>query len=606
MTTRTAAGSHRAASWTRGPLGALVVIAVCLAAHWPGLFALPPVDRDESRFAQASRQVLAAAREGDVEGVAVPRIQDRPRLNKPPLVYWLQAAVAWPYDPAPADDASADPRRQSIGVYRMVSALCAMAACLLTWRIGCLLYRRSEGLIAAVMLATCVMVLWDARQARADQLLLATTTLAMLALAHLYLRGRAQRSNGALTLGWRGPVLLWIAVGLGVLAKGPITPMVVVLASLMVAATLGWWRWLRALRPLTGLGVVLAMVLPWVIVVGRSVGFGEYFALIADETLGRAGAAKESHWGPPGYHLVLLPVLLWPGSLLTALALGRAWRRARRRAHPARMRRFRASPELFLLAWIVPSWIVFELSMTKLPHYTLPLYPALALLTARALAVAARAGLRVPRVGVAIWGLIGAALLIGPLALVPALGSASWLDDFAARPLGVWGHAALVVAMVCVVVGLTGLARGGKPRRAALWAAAAAAIWVGVLVGVRLPSHRALWGSSEVAAAIAGLDPDAERPLARVGYHEDSLVFLTRGRAERVSKKGLGAWLAEHPGGLAVVDAAVLEALEPSLSRFSVVWEGLEGGFLNYSTGEWVDLAIVASPSGAGGTAGAR
>ena len=36
----------------------------------------------------------------------------------------------------------------------------------------------------------------------------------------------------------------------------------------------------------------------------------------------------------------------------------------------------------FLLAWLVPCWIVFELVMTKLPHYVLPLYPAIAILIA--------------------------------------------------------------------------------------------------------------------------------------------------------------------------------------------------------------------------------
>src|ERR1044071_5190431 len=86
----------------RGWLGTVGLVALCCVVYLPGFFALPPVDRDESRFAQASRQMLESvtlpaaerdpARHGG--GLVVPMVQDRPRLNKPPLIYWLQAASA--------------------------------------------------------------------------------------------------------------------------------------------------------------------------------------------------------------------------------------------------------------------------------------------------------------------------------------------------------------------------------------------------------------------------------------------------------------------------------------------------------------------------------
>ena len=73
----------------------------------------------------------------------------------------------------------------------------------------------------------------------------------------------------------------------------------------------------------------------------------------------------------------MLPLLAFPSSLFVFYALPAAWRD-------------RAAPVTrFLLAWIVPSWIVFECVPTKLPHYTLPLYPALFLLAAT---LAARSG----------------------------------------------------------------------------------------------------------------------------------------------------------------------------------------------------------------------
>ena len=78
----------------------------------------------------------------------------------------------------------------------------------------------------------------------------------------------------------------------------------------------------------------------------------------------------------PSITIELWPTLMltfWPASLLAGLATSTVWR-ARAEA-----------PVKFLLAWLVPTWIVFELVITKLPHYVLPLYPAIAILAVGAL-----------------------------------------------------------------------------------------------------------------------------------------------------------------------------------------------------------------------------
>src|SRR6202008_222196 len=73
---------------------------------------------------------------------------------------------------------------------------------------------------------------------------------------------------------------------------------------------------------------------------------------------------------PPGYYFVLFWLTFWPGSVLAALATPAVWGS---RYEPATK---------FLLAWLIPTWLVFEAVMTKLPHYVLPLYPAIAILIA--------------------------------------------------------------------------------------------------------------------------------------------------------------------------------------------------------------------------------
>src|SRR5260221_5679720 len=88
-------------------------------------------------------------------------------------------------------------------------------------------------------------------------------------------------------------------------------------------------------------------------------------------------AGQDSHGAPPVYYFVLFGVSFWPGATLAALATPSVWRARREPAVK------------FLLAWLVPSWLVFELVVTKLPHYVLPLYPAIAILIAGAIDVRA-------------------------------------------------------------------------------------------------------------------------------------------------------------------------------------------------------------------------
>ncbi len=98
---------------------------------------------------------------------------------------------------------------------------------------------------------------------------------------------------------------------------------------------------------------------------------GSFFEqAVGEDMLAKVSGGQESHGAPPGYYLLLFWVTFWPGSILAGLAAPAVWR-ARR--EPGAQ---------FLLAWLIPSWIVFEAVMTKLPHYVLPLYPAIAILIA--------------------------------------------------------------------------------------------------------------------------------------------------------------------------------------------------------------------------------
>ena len=144
-----------------------VLILMCLAMYLAGLGAIPPLDRDEARFAQASKQMLET---GDYVDI---RFQDVPRYKKPVGAYWAQAATTGLL--------SSD--RSAIWTYRVPSVLGATAAVLLTLALARLFMARRMALLAAGVLATSLLLGAEAHMAKTDALLLATVVAVQLGLA---------------------------------------------------------------------------------------------------------------------------------------------------------------------------------------------------------------------------------------------------------------------------------------------------------------------------------------------------------------------------------------------------------------------------------------
>src|SRR6266480_4500102 len=308
---------------------AVAFLLLCgLLLFLPGFFNIPPIDRDEPRFAQATKQMVET---GDFIDI---RFQDDVRYKKPVGVYWLQAVAV--------ETASALglPRAQvRVWVYRVPSLIGAIGAVLLTYWTALAFVTRRGAVLAALMICSSVLLGVEARLAKTDAMLLLTVVAAMGALARVYLSW--QRGEDPEHPPWSWPAIFWTALAGGVLLKGPLILMFVALTIVTLAI---FWR------------------------------AGETFFTdsIGGDMLSKL-AAQESHGSPPGLYLLLFWITFWPGAPLAGMAAPAVWR-ARR--EPGAQ---------FLLAWLVPSWIVFELVLTKLPHYVLPLYPAIAILTVGAL-----------------------------------------------------------------------------------------------------------------------------------------------------------------------------------------------------------------------------
>src|SRR6202012_3466229 len=156
---------------------ALALLLLCGALFFvPGFFHIPPLDRDEARFAQATKQMVET---GDFVDI---RFQDEVRYKKPVGIYWMQAAAV--------ETASALglPRAQlRIWLYRVPSLIGAIGAVLLTYWTALAFVTRRGAILAALMLCSSVLLGVEARLAKTDAMLLLTVVAAMGALARIYL-----------------------------------------------------------------------------------------------------------------------------------------------------------------------------------------------------------------------------------------------------------------------------------------------------------------------------------------------------------------------------------------------------------------------------------
>jgi 4-amino-4-deoxy-L-arabinose transferase-like glycosyltransferase len=324
---------------------------------------VPLWDRDEPRYAQTSRQMLQS---GDW---VVPRFLDTVRTAKPVLIYWCQAASMRLL----GDNAFAARFPSTIAM-----VLTLMLLAWVVWRHA----GANRGLWTAFILGTSVLAIASAKMCLTDAVLLLFITVSQLCVYRLWRGGIEPRTI----------ILLGVSIGLAGLTKGP------VVLGVTLTTVLALWAIGRTTHdpaderidfepsqlPII-LGVALALIFvvifPWLwLIQERSPGF--LTASIGHDVVERIQKGQEGHSGPPGTYLLLVWGTWFPWSLLLPAAMVNGWRHR----HLPTTR--------FALAAVVGPWLMFELIATKLPHYVLPTFPALAYLTADLLIRASRGAVK--------------------------------------------------------------------------------------------------------------------------------------------------------------------------------------------------------------------
>jgi 4-amino-4-deoxy-L-arabinose transferase-like glycosyltransferase len=458
-------------------------------------------DRDEPRYAQTSKQML----QRDPPDWVVPRLLDKVRTAKPIFIYWTQAAAMW--------------ATGSTGEF--AARLPSAVAMLITLTILGIAVGRAIGwrraLWTVFILSTAGLVIAAAKMCITDSVLLLWITIAQLALFAIYQGNRS----------WSVTLILWIAIGLAILTKGPVVlgvqiTTIIVLAALDVGKQwktgVAWKnaiRWWWQTRPLIGILITVAVAGPWVYLLHQREPTFIPTALKHD-VLARSAKPLEGHSGPPGYYLLTIWATFFPWSVMLPAAI------------PWAIRNRRLAPLRFSLAAIIGPWILWELIKTKLAHYVLPTFPFLAFITADMLVRAIRGQIPDLRrtATVVVMG-IWAVIVLG-LAFVPWLASRQF--DFPRVGATLFSIVGVVYALVVFIL--------WARRRVA---AASAAMGVGmiavisILYAFYLPNAQFLWMPQRISAVLHEYGATTPGDVIMLDYDEDSLPYYQGGtiRARR-------------------------------------------------------------------------
>ena len=542
----------------RGPVLAALF---ALIAALPGFFVTPVLDRTEARVAEVSARMLDRGDWVDT------RTADGDRLRTAAGLHWLQAASV---------AVTSDVQDRDIRPYRLPSLLGAMlAAWACAWGAAHLFGARA-GFLAGALLGGTFLLSTLAGTAQPNTLLAGFVTLTMAALARLYVLAREGEAEAAASGGPPPPpprrlkLTVWGGLGASILVGG----LTGVLTAAATLAALGFmdrrWRWMRRLGWLSGLTLIALMIGPWAIAATVATD-GEVWRQALNDNMVTRALSGDADWSLPGGHILMAPLLLFPATLMLPAALVTGFTR-------------RSEPGVrFAVAWLIPSWLLFELAPDPQWHQTLPLYGAVTWLAAAALT---RPLGRVSR-----WAGTALAILGG----VYVLGSALYaLSEFGGEASRAWATPTIGLTLAAAAIG------GFLLYHRLGVTAVLASLILGVLAHASLAglvrNLEPLWVSPRLEAAMIehGLHPVEGRyraPVAVVGYDQPSVMFLF-GPAARATD-AVEAARAVSDGRPAVVEARHDAAFRAALSRLggdSRAETRVTG--VNYANGERVELIL--------------
>ncbi|HUW25052.1 MAG TPA: glycosyltransferase family 39 protein [Gallionella sp.] len=378
---------------------------------------------DEGRYAEIPREMVAS---GDW---VTPRLNELKYFEKPPLQYWATATAYTLFG-------------EHQWTSRLWAGLTGFAGILLVWFAGLRLFGREAAGYAALLLSSSLLYVLMAHINTLDMGVTFFLTLGIVGLLLGQVQADRKKQRNWMLVAWAGLALAVLSKGL----MGLILPGAALFIYCMVQRDFGV---LKRMHWLPGLAVFFAITVPWfVLVMQANPEFFERFFIYEHYT--RFTSTVHGRYHPWHY---FIPILLAGALPWTMLMFDTMWRTLRNNAVPKKT----FNSERFLLIWAVFIYVFFSISGSKLPSYLLPMFPVLALLMGKRIAVM--------RERVLFWQVAPAV----PVALL-LLGLALNVDKFADTPgqielyphYGAWLVAAALVSLGGLLAGMLLLWRTRK------------------------------------------------------------------------------------------------------------------------------------------------
>lgn len=522
----------------------LILFLFSFVIFFPGISSIPVIDRDEAHFAQASKQMLQTSNYFQI------RFQEKTRFQKPPGINWLQAASVKLFSNKDAN---------LIWPYRLPSALAGFFSIFLLYFFSKRFLNGEVALKASLFLATSLLLVFESHMAVIDSTLLLSVILMQGALWIIYVEDKSH---------WGWALCFWLSLSFGAVLKG-VTPLIAILSILTLVVINKDRSFLKRLHPLKGLLLFIGLTLLWVWQVNAAENSNYLMQMFHKDLLPKLQGGHESHGKPPLFHLAILPLTFWPASLFLWQAASYSFSNRKQKTIG------------FLLAWLIPTWVFFEIMPTKLPQYVLPTFPALAVLMSLGLDKLKLKPGKWLHLLQSLWLLLsfGLALVI------------TGLYYFLMKTVSIDIILLLMTVFVLSVLSFC-FAWKGKYSKAILSVLLLAVLSYPLIFSRILPQLTPIWLSKNLVEKLNQGQISEENPLLAIGYDEPSLVFSLNTKLVKFTNLNEALF---KPNMLLIPQKAYLALPDDYQKRYQL--ESQISGF-NYSKGKWLNLLLLKQNEG--------
>ena len=452
-----------------------------------GVLNLPVLDRDEARFATASKTMIET---GDLIDI---KMHDEVRYKKPVGIYWLQSFSNYCLGKKPFD---------RIWVYRIPSILAIFFSLFLIYSYSRKIFGEEISFFSVIFIITSLLTISEIHQAKTDGVLFLTITLCNLVIL---------KALNEKFLCFRDKLIFWVTFSFGILVKGPII-IIFTMLPLIGLCLLKKKNFFKEIWSPTGFIIFLIISIPWFIIITIvSKGLFWHESVIHD-LFSKVKSGQESHGFPPGYYSLLFLVMFWPGVIFVPSLLKKIYKNWR-------FTFFNNNCLLFVGLWFFIPFLIYEIIPTKLPHYIFPSYVAMSILVSKTIS---------DNNSNKLWGHFPLFILcIYPMSILIA--KVFVIYQYSQLDLYIW-----VIVLTLIILLIMQIVNFLKRRIFKLLSVTVLFQSVVYLSAVyyMIPKLEVLWVSEKINNVIDKNINQVDK-VFHYGFNEPSLIFLTSHKAKR-------------------------------------------------------------------------